>query len=181
MKKFARLPIAVAAITALSACGGGSDSTSPAPSSAAGTTTSASASPSPSAPDDSFSTFLKGTWTCEATTSGGSEFPLPDLNVYLQRDDPVKFTISEGKWSASWEAYGDQVTFDGTWTQKGREISIQSPVGNQIIGNAPETVDYAKEQVPLEITGQDSLYIQATGQRTLALINGQSVSTCFKH
>lgn len=154
-----RFAVAISALFLLSAC-----ATSPsATASAESKEPTAEASPAVA----SFASYIQGDWTCVKPMYTSTELKFPAFAMGSMYSSEI--SIGDGTWSASWGEDPDDKA-EGTWEINGREISLTSPLGTQIVGNLPETPDQALEPMRLKIADTDNnVTLQVTGERAAAL------------
>lgn len=136
---------------------------------------------------NSFAAFLPGKWDCRAQNEFvEASVNFPELsNSYMPIDDIQLDVREDGTYSAVWD--DAEFTAEGTWNIEGRTMTIGTPLGDQVIENVPETVDFAIEPVDVHMPAKAgdpeseaaTTRIQVLGQRGLK-ITAKYDSTCIK-
>lgn len=168
-----RLAIASCTLFLISGC-----ASSPAASEAVGP----GASSSPTSPASAaFASYIQGDWTCDKDSPDhfDASLELPVFGVDGLNESEI--SIGDGTWTASWGKDPEDKA-EGTWKIDGREISIISPLGTQIVGNLPESPAQALEPMKLKIADTNNkATIQVKGERVITIkTSGGYVSDCTK-
>ncbi|MCC3292551.1 hypothetical protein [Arthrobacter sp. zg-Y1110] len=135
------------------------------------------------ADENSFASFMQGTWLCEGETEFvRAHLPFPGMSVGSYRLDEGKFIVGDG--TMQFIVDDGALTVDADWELEGRTLTVTTDYGTQVIENMPETFEYALEPVDTTFVGADgkedkTIRIQALGERQISIKN-EYASHCTK-